>query len=72
VQNDEETVCDILTEIISTLFKMYSRLLDKQDRLKVKIAEEQNEESKANTMSAKNAATEMLHEDDEENIPEKI
>ena len=28
IQNHEEVVCDILTEIISTLFKIFCRLLD--------------------------------------------
>ena len=28
IQNNEEVVCDILTEIISTLFKIFCRLLD--------------------------------------------
>lgn len=28
IQNYEEVVCDILTEIISTLFKIFCRLLD--------------------------------------------
>lgn len=28
IQNDEEIVCDITTEIISTLFKLFSRLLE--------------------------------------------
>jgi len=28
IQNTEEVVCDILTEIISTLFKIFCRLLD--------------------------------------------
>ena len=34
IQNDEEMICDILTELISTLFKMYSRLLEQEDLLK--------------------------------------
>jgi hypothetical protein len=34
IQNDEEMICDILTELISTLFKMYSRLLEEDDQLK--------------------------------------
>ena len=33
IQNDEEIICDILTEVISTLFKMYTRLLDQKETL---------------------------------------
>jgi len=34
IQNDEEIVCDILTEIISTLFKMFTRLHEKHEKIK--------------------------------------
>ena len=37
IQNDEEIVCDILTEIISTLLKMLTRLQSKHEKLKAKI-----------------------------------
>lgn len=40
IQNDEEIICDILTEVISTLFKIYIRLLEQQEDLKELIEEE--------------------------------
>ena len=55
VENNEEIVCDILTEIISTLFKMYTRLLDKIDYLKFQIDKE-NKDAKSKNISAAKAA----------------
>ena len=34
IVNNEEVICDILTEITSTLFKMFTRLHDKQEKIK--------------------------------------
>lgn len=43
IQNDEEIVCDILTEIISTLFKMFTRLHAKQEKIKAQTSVDQEE-----------------------------
>jgi hypothetical protein len=33
VENNDEIICDVLTEIISTLFKIYTRLIDHKEQL---------------------------------------
>ena len=37
VENNDEIICDILTEIISTLFKIYTRLIDHKEQLRSQI-----------------------------------
>ena len=60
IQNNEEVVCDILTEIISTLFKIFCRLLDQQEDLNERIAEEKKEKAEMNSKSAANAAADVM------------
>ena len=70
VENNEEIVCDILTEIISTLFKMYTRLLDKIDYLKFQIDKE-NKGSKSKNISAAKAAVQIeMSGNSDDDIPE--
>ena len=38
--NSEEVICDILTEIISTLFKMHRKLSENIEKLKYSIEKE--------------------------------
>ena len=33
IENDEELICDIMTEMVATLFKIFSRLVAKRDKL---------------------------------------
>ena len=60
IQNNEEVVCDILTEIISTLFKIFCRLLDQQEDLNERIAEEKKQKTEMNSKSAANAAADVM------------
>lgn len=60
IQNNEEVVCDILTEIISTLFKIFCRLLDQQEDLNERIAEEKKQTAEMNSKSAANAAADVM------------
>ena len=46
IVNNDEIICDILTEIISTLFKMHSRLIDEVETLQIKIKKEYEERAK--------------------------
>lgn len=45
IQNDEEIICDILTEITSTLFKMYTRLIEQQEILSEQMSKDALTES---------------------------
>ena len=65
-------VCDILTEIISTLFKMYTRLLDKIDYLKFQIEKEKRDAAKSKVNSAAKAAVQIEMSANSDDISEHI
>ena len=56
IQNDEEIICDILTEVISTLFKMYTRLLDQKETLVQQKLAELDKQKSQSEKSAQQAA----------------
>lgn len=60
IQNDEEIVCDILTEVISTLLKMLTRLHSKQEKLKAKMKGSQDEGQVQQAQSELKETTELM------------
>ena len=53
IENNEEIVCDILTELISSLFKLYSRILESSEALRLKVEQEKKQYlSKENKLEA--------------------
>ena len=65
--NNEEVICDILTEIISTLFKMYRKLHENVEKLKYTIEKEKMTQKSGSQyqVSAKKAASQMELNDDD-------
>ena len=72
ITNNEEIICDILTEIISTLFKMYRRLLETIEKLKYQIEKEKNTVGHSHISARKAASQIEMSNDDGDEIPEQI
>lgn len=71
IANCKEMVCDILTEVISTIFKMYSRLSDKIDHLRIRRQKEKDD-SESKQVSAAKAVSQMHLSQNSDDIPEQI
>jgi hypothetical protein len=73
IENSEEIVCDILTEVISTLFKIYTRIFETSEALKLKIeAEKIKHRNTDDKLDASQAAELMETHSNGSDIPEQI
>lgn len=71
IANSQEMVCDILTEVISTIFKMHCRLSDKIDHLRMRRQKEL-EDTESKQVSAAKAVSQMNLSQNSDDIPEQI